>query len=132
MTQAQHTTHQSATVSALSLAAAALAATALVAVAVVITQVGPIRIVDTPARSYAIDGADAWEAQREAVSAATFADPAIGAELQWEQRQVQISDATYGGAIDRMPGVLRRQAPAADAAADADTRVTSPRAPVSR
>lgn len=95
MTQAQHT--QTATISALPFLLAALATTALVAVAVVITQVAPLRIdTTTPSRSYAIDAGAVWEAERDAISGATFADPATAAEEAWEEQHAQISGATYG------------------------------------
>lgn len=95
MTQLQQT-HPSTIRSATPLAVAALLASALVGVAVVLTQVAPLRIDTTaPARSYAVDAANAWESQREVISVATFPDSATAAERAWESRQSQISAATY-------------------------------------
>jgi hypothetical protein len=129
MIQAQQT-HPSTIRSGTSLAVAALLASALVGLAVVVTQVTPLRIdTNAPARSYAVDAANAWEAQRDAISVATFPDSATAAERAWESLQAQISTATYDESSSYRPGVLRRQA-AADSA-DEPTRGSS-RAPIAR
>jgi hypothetical protein len=142
MTQAQHT--QTATVSSLPFLLGALATTALVAVAVVATQVLPLRIDTTgPSRSYAIDAGAAWEAERDVISGAMFAQTATAAELAWEERQAQISDATYVHGTDGathvhgtddvrgVPSQATVGTGAGDAGGDA-SESRSPRTPIAR
>ena len=133
MTQAQHT--QTATVSSLPFLLGALATTALVAVAVVATQVLPLRIDTTgPSRSYAIDAGAEWEAERDVISGAMFAQTATAAELAWEERQAQISDATYVHGTDDVRGVPSRQAVGTGAGETGvdDGESRSPRTPIAR
>lgn len=107
MTQAQQT-HPSTIRSVIPLAVASLLVSALVGVAVVLTQVAPLRIDTTaPSRSYAVNTAETWEAQRDAISVAAFPDTATAAERAWESIHAQISAATYDQAASSGPDVTR-------------------------
>jgi hypothetical protein len=104
MTQAQNTTH--ATTSIMPLALAALAAAAALGVALIVTQadlptfeLGAAE--PAPAPAAVVRSADSWQAQRLAVSGATYESPLFRSERAWEQQRLAVSGAIYGsGAIN--------------------------------